>query len=63
MEQMLSELPKPVVNEYRFRSEVERPVKEMLDKFPRHPDMILTKLSKFIEKEANRYVSSSNCLN
>ena len=56
MDEMLAELPKPVVNAYRFRSEVERPVKDMLEKFPRHPDMILKKLSKFVEKESNRYV-------
>ena len=51
---MLAELPEPVLNSYRFRSEVERPASDMLEKFPAHPDMIIGKLVKFIEKENNR---------
>ena len=54
MNQMLAELPEPVLNSYRFRSEVERPASDMLEKFPAHPDMIIGKLVKFIEKENNR---------
>jgi len=38
----------------RFEIEVVKPHKDMRTKFPRHPDMVIQKLSKLVEKERNR---------
>ena len=39
----------------RFEIEVVKPHKDMRAKFPKHPDMVIQKLSKLLEKERNRY--------
>ena len=39
----------------RFEIEVLKPHKDMLKKFPKHPDMVISKLFKVIRKEENRF--------
>ena len=53
--EMLEHLPKPELDEFSFLSEVVRPHEDMVEKFPRHPEMILTKLEKIVKAEAERY--------
>ena len=50
----LSRLPAPEIDEYDFRAEVVRPQQEMIEKFPKHPEMVLKKLEKFVEKEEKK---------
>ena len=46
---------KPVrLDAARFEIEVIKPHKSMRAKFPQHPDMVIKKLSKLLEKERNR---------
>ena len=48
---VINNLPEPQLDELEFKAEVVRPHREMVEKFPRHPDSILKKLLKFIDKE------------
>ena len=41
-------------NERRFEIEVIQPQQEMLEKFPNHPNLVFSKLSKAIQKEDKR---------
>ena len=38
----------------RFEIEVVKPHKDMRAKFPKHPDMVINKLSKLLDKEKNK---------
>ena len=38
----------------RFEIEVVKPHKDMLAKFPKHPEMVIKKLSKLLDKEKNK---------
>lgn len=38
----------------RFEIEVVKPHKDMRAKFPKHPDMVINKLSKLLDKERNK---------
>ena len=38
----------------RFEIEVVKPHKDMRAKFPKHPDMVINKLSKLLEREKNK---------
>ena len=40
-----------------FEEEVANPLREMVNKFPDHPDMIIKKLSKQIRSEESRYAT------
>ena len=40
----------------RFEIEVVKPHKDMRAKFPKHPDMVINKLSKLLDKERNKWV-------
>ena len=42
-------------NHRRFEIEVNQPHQEMLEKFPQHPNLVFSKLSKAIDKENKRY--------
>ena len=55
IKEMLDHLPPPELDEFNFRSEVVRPQEDMVEKFPRHPEMILAKLEKVVKAEAERY--------
>ena len=54
LDEMLDALPPPELNEFKFRSEVERPTREMIEKFPKHPEMVLGKLKKLLEREEKK---------
>ncbi len=49
--EVLQRLPKPALDEYQFRADVVQVQEDMLEKFPKHPDMILDKLAQLVEKE------------
>ena len=42
------------VDTARFEIEVIKPHRDMKSKFPNHPDMIINKLSKILQKEENK---------
>jgi hypothetical protein len=52
--EVLERLPTPTLNQFQFESDVMRPHKDMLEKFPAHPSMIITKLAKIVEKEEEK---------
>ena len=54
-----SEKPKVILKPVRldmarFEIEVLKPHKDMKSKFPNHPDMVISKLSKILSKEENK---------
>ena len=54
---MMSEKDKQnTFNERRFEIEVLQPQEEMVEKFSKHPNLVFSKLTKYIQKEEKRYV-------
>merc|ERR550539_1162966 len=52
--QVLKRLPEPKLDEFMFESDVVRPQRDMVEKFPGHPGLVINKLNKVIEKEERR---------
>eukprot|EP00095_Tigriopus_kingsejongensis_P003318 maker-scaffold612_size124412-snap-gene-0.25 protein:Tk03318 transcript:maker-scaffold612_size124412-snap-gene-0.25-mRNA-1 annotation:"beta- -n-acetylgalactosaminyltransferase bre-4-like" len=52
--QILDNLPEPQVDEYLFKSRVLRPHEGMIEKFPKHPAMVIDKLDRFVDVEAEK---------
>lgn len=55
---MLQALPIPRIDEMDFRSDVVRPMQQMVEKFPKHPNMVIQKLQKVVSDEENRWGKS-----